>query len=75
MDKNDAEVFTKLCGFVWQFGNGDIYPLIFDYQEKNYNDNNINFNTLSHLDSIGLVVWGRGSTIVIKLSEKSIIKF
>ena len=56
MDKNEATLFTKLCGFVWQLGG--IHPLIFDYQEKIYNDNNINFNTLNHLDSIGLAKFG-----------------
>ena len=74
MDKNEAALFTKLCGFVWQIGNID--PLIFDYQEKIYNDNGINFNTLTHLDSIGLIGCGGVSTIRrIGLPQKFTIGF
>ena len=53
MDKADAESFTRLCGFGWQIGN--IVPLVFDVQAEIYNKHGINFGTLSHLDSIGLV--------------------
>ena len=74
MDKNEATLFTKLCGFVWQIG--DIDPLIFDYQEKIYNNNGIDFNALTHLDSIGLVGCGGVSTISkIGLPKKFTIAF
>ncbi len=53
LDKSDADLFTCLCGFGWQIGN--VVPLVFDVQEKIYNDHNVNFNTLSHLESIGLI--------------------
>ena len=53
LDKADAELFTKLCGFGWQIGN--IVPLVFDVQAEIYNKYGINFGTLSHLESIGLV--------------------
>ena len=53
LDKTEAELFTRLCGFGWQIGN--IVPLIFDVQEEIYNRRGINFNSLSHLESIGLV--------------------
>ena len=53
LDKIEAELFTKLCGFGWQIG--DIVPLVFDVQAEIYNRHEINFNALSHLDSIGLV--------------------
>ena len=53
LDKAEAELFTKLCGFGWQIGN--IVPLVFDAQAKIYNGCGINFGALSHLDSIGLV--------------------
>ena len=74
MDKSEAMLFTKLCGFVWQIGN--IYPLIFDYREKIYNNNGINFNTLTHLDSIGLVTFsGVGILERINLPKEFIIGF
>ena len=53
LDKSDAHLFMSLCGFGWFFG--DVVPLIFDVQEPIYNQQGINFNTLSHLDDIGLV--------------------
>ena len=53
LDKAEAELFTKFCGFGWQIGN--IVPLVFDVQAEIYNRYGINFNALSHLESIGLV--------------------
>ena len=52
-DKSDAELFTKLCGFGWMIGN--VVPLVFDEQAEIYNRHGINFGTLRHLESIGLV--------------------
>lgn len=53
LDKAEAELFTKLCGFGWQFG--EIAPLVFDSEAEIYNGHGINFPTLSHLESIGLI--------------------
>jgi hypothetical protein len=53
LDKVDADLFTKLCGFGWQIGN--VVPLIFDTQAKIYDENGITFNALSHLESIGMI--------------------
>jgi len=53
LDKSDAELFTKLCGFAWQIGN--IVPLVYDVQNEIYNDHGVNFNSLSHLESLGLI--------------------
>ena len=53
LDKKDAELFVALCRFGWIFS--DFTPLIFDSQASIYNDAGINFSTLSHLDSIGLI--------------------
>lgn len=53
LDKRDAELFHTLCRFGWIFGN--FTPLVFDTQEKIYNDLGINFGSLSHLDSLGLI--------------------
>lgn len=53
LDKTDAELFAKLCGFGWVIGN--VVPLIFDTQAEIYNMKGINFNTISHLESIGLI--------------------
>lgn len=53
LDKQDAVLFTKLCGFNWILG--DIQPLIYDLKEKLYTNNSINFDVLKHLDAIGLI--------------------
>ena len=52
-DKSDAELFTKLCGFVWIIGG--VVPLVFDEQAEIYNQQGINFGSLKHLEDIGLV--------------------
>lgn len=56
LDKRDAELFSALCSFGWFVG--PFTPLIFDDQAAIYNDKGLNFNTLTHLDSIGLIQFG-----------------
>lgn len=56
LDKSDAELFTELCGFGWVIG--DTVPLVYDFQHEIYNKHGINFNALSHLESIGLIKFG-----------------
>lgn len=53
LDKSDAELFTNLCGFAWQIG--DIIPLVFDDMDERYNRRGIRFNSLAHLESLGLI--------------------
>ncbi|MBO1223639.1 MAG: DUF2806 domain-containing protein [Candidatus Scalindua sediminis] len=53
LDKKDAELFQALCSFGWIIGN--FTPLVFSPQDNVYNDRGLNFNTLTHLDSIGLI--------------------
>tara|TARA_B100000795_G_C22696994_1_gene398025 strand:- start:130 stop:987 length:858 start_codon:yes stop_codon:yes gene_type:complete len=53
LDKRDAELFQTLCRFGWAFGS--FTPLVFDSQADIYNDLGINFISLSHLDSLGLI--------------------
>lgn len=53
LDKTEAALFTKLCGFVWEVG--DMKPLVFDEKAEIYNRHGINFNSLYHLDNIGLI--------------------
>ncbi len=53
LDKNDAGLFTKLCNFAWIIG--EIVPLIYDVNNDIYNKHKIDFVSLSHLDSIGLI--------------------
>lgn len=53
LDKVDADLFSKLCGFGWQIG--DVVPLVFKIQAKIYEENGVTFDALSHLESIGLI--------------------
>lgn len=53
MDKSDAELFTKLCTFVWMLGSPTV--LILDASNEIYANSGITFNALKHLDSIGLI--------------------
>lgn len=54
LDKSDAELFTRLCGFGWTIGK-HVVPLVFDVQNEIYNRHGINFDSLCHLSSLGLI--------------------
>ena len=93
LDKADAELFAKLCGFGWVIGDfvplaeakvrdfmsltfdvqaeiynelgwmlGNVVPLVFDVQAEIYKKHGINFSTLSHLESIGLIQFNGSSS-------------
>ena len=53
IDKRDAALFTKFCQFAWMLG--ELCPLIYDVENKIYMSQGINFASLKHLDSIGLI--------------------
>lgn len=54
LDKYDADLFQRICRFivVWE---GSFAPLIFNYEDAIYKDHGVNFDVLTHLDSIGLI--------------------
>ena len=54
-DKSDAELFTKFCGFCWEIEGIPLSSLVFDFEADIYNKHGINFDTLKHLDTIGLI--------------------
>ena len=58
-DKRDAELFTTFCGFCWEIEN--ITPFVFNFNVEIYNKHGINFETLSHLDTMGLIHFERTS--------------
>ena len=61
LDKRDAVLFTKLCGFNWLFG--DLEILIYDEKASIYATAGINFDTLMHLDDIGLISFSSGFSL------------
>jgi hypothetical protein len=54
LEKNDANLFSKLSNFIFYFGNRST-ALVFESDDAIYNDNGINFDKLGHLDSLGLI--------------------
>jgi hypothetical protein len=54
LDRSDAELFTHLCGFNWTIC-GLLIPLTFDVKHNVYNNEKLDFDALSHLDSLGLI--------------------
>jgi len=54
LDKKDAKLFTKLVQFCWKDIGGHV-PFIYDYNDLAVLTSGINFTTLSHLDSLGLI--------------------
>ena len=71
LDKNDAELFTKLCGFCWTVEN--FTPLIFDENAEIYKRHGINFEILNHLDSIGFINFQNVDSLMWDFSTKSTV--
>ena len=71
LDTTEAALFTKFCGFVWTFH--DLVPLVLDYEAEIYNRNGINFEELSHLDSIGVVQFNHVSGFRLLKMSKSLV--
>jgi hypothetical protein len=68
LDKSDAELFTRLCGFGWAVG--EVVPLIYDEQREIYNKHGINFEALIHLESIGLIQFQQTGFQFLKLPKR-----
>jgi hypothetical protein len=73
LDKNDAELFSTLCTFGVRIGN--VVPLIFEVEADIYNKRQINFNSLIHLESIGLIQFNSVAGFVRKKLPKNITAF
>ena len=53
LEKDDAITFAKLCGFAFKLD--DLIPLVYKLDHKIYNEQGIDFGSLSHLESLGLI--------------------
>jgi len=59
MDKHDAMLFTKLCSFVWSIGTQFVCLIgHYSWSDEIYGRNGIDFYSLMHLDTIGLITFG-----------------
>ena len=69
LEKEEAELFSKLCGFAWVVGT--LVPLVFDNQDEIYQKHDISFSSLNHLESIGLIRFNHITDFVLqKLPKK-----
>ena len=68
LDKTDAELFAKLCGFCWVIGN--VVPLVIDQNAEIYNRHGINFITITHLESIGILKYADNTSFQRKYLPK-----
>ncbi|MEY2536589.1 MAG: hypothetical protein QOG67_329 [Verrucomicrobiota bacterium] len=76
LDKTDAEQFTQLCGFGWDLAKGTIFPLIYDPQNSIYTSTGVDFKSLTHLESIGLVRFDPVSGFQItKLPQQFMVRY
>ncbi len=57
LDKSDAQLFIKLCSFLVLLDN-EPTPFVYDTEASIYNDQQINYSSLAHLDDIDLVSFG-----------------
>ena len=69
LDKEEAELFTSLCGF--NFLLTRFHPLIFDENKQLYRERGISFESLSLLDSIGLIRFGSSSRLTITVTQET----
>jgi hypothetical protein len=60
LDKTDAELFIALCSFAWLI-EGELVPIVYKEglipDQSIYKKNGINFDSLLHLASIGLIIF------------------
>ena len=73
LDKSEAELFTKLCGFGVMIKN--LVPLVFSEHGAIYNRHGIDFDTLSHLGSIGLTQFGPSGFLENKLPKRFTVSY
>ena len=55
MDRKDAELFTRLCGIIWETPGGRKHILIYDYRHSIYESAGLTLTALQSVQSMGLV--------------------
>ncbi len=75
LDKSDAQLFIKLCSFVLLLDNAPS-SFVYDTEASIYNDQQINYSSLAHLDDIGLLSFGSlAGYKFLKLPKQIIISY
>ncbi len=65
LEKDDAKLFICLCGFTWKIHNEE-FPIILDYDAPIYDENAITFNSLIHLENLGLIQFSHPQGFVLR---------
>lgn len=55
LQKEDADLFTRFCTFVWQTPNAGLMPVIPNIENETIKKLGFYFSQLLHLDSLGLI--------------------
>ncbi|MBI2713249.1 MAG: DUF2806 domain-containing protein [Rhizobiales bacterium] len=55
LTKNDANLFTKVCGYVWRITDTETMPVIHSIEMPEFVNTDIDFGSLTHLTTIGLI--------------------
>ena len=71
LDKSDAHLFTKLCTYA--ITGADIFPLVLDCNADFYKKNGIDFASLTHLDSIGLIKFNNLQNFILQDMPKNTV--
>ena len=53
LEKDECEMFSAVCRFCWNLGG--LTPLILEVGDKPYKDAGLDFDKLTHLDTVGLI--------------------
>lgn len=66
LDKEDAEVFTNFCSFIWDFKGRNL--IIYNEHEEVYQRRGVNFTSITNLESMGLIKYSGYEKV--ELSQK-----
>jgi len=64
LEKHEAELFRQICNRSIVDEDGRLIPIIADYHHATFAGSNLDFDSLSHLDSIGLIKYDAFSEYV-----------
>lgn len=73
LDKSDAHLFTQLCTYA--ITGADVCPLVFNHKADIYKKNGINFGSLNHLDTLGLIRFQTLKKFVIQNLPQNTVMF
>lgn len=75
LDKNDAILFTNFCTFIISDVNKQIFPLIMNTENPVYTSMGINFESLNHLEYLGLITFNSLSGFILNISASNLVMY